>query len=632
MEKSISSPLIQAANKIVNIDRSASGIKKSQRTYQDFLRFMDIETQKLAAIKFDDRKLKKALRANVNTTFGNAGNLLSGLASGVLDAGSFVGDFFGRGKKSDSPKAGKPINKGGRIRISGVRALGVLTPLLAGLDFAQGLSEGESVGKAGAGAAGSAAGGIAGAAAGGALAGAITAGMIGQGLVPIPGLGFVLGAAVGGLGAFAGGYLADRAYEGVTGEGKDKTTIKLKQEEKRQKQLAVEAVSKITFSEVLDKFDSVVTQFERSSLLGSFGETGETSKDTEESMSGDSEILEDDQYGDRDSSSSELGGSMQDLEASGGSLPSSKLGSKYGMRFHPIYKTNRMHKGNDYPMPQGTAVSVIQPGKVANAGFVDNGYGNQVKVDHPGGVSSFYAHLSSVNVSPGQNIAPGTVIGKVGSTGTSTGPHLHFEVDVGGKTRVDPTPYQDRIFRFGGNVRVKPGVKPKQNMAGQQTGQQTTAPISNQDLSKMSTDKLKGMLDPTKTGASNPAVFSAATKTREDAKLQGLTGEDLERKVLISSIEAAQKSGQSFASPQPTVYPSSTLQRTIPQQIQQYPVYNLPQSSITLIPILQGGNNQAPMVISSPGGTETVILPGPTEGQVLNSLMKNILLTSLSAT
>lgn len=631
MEKSISSPLLQVANKIVNIGSSTSGMKKSQKTYQDFLRFMEIETQQLAAIKFDDRKVKKALRANITSTFGNAGNLLSGLASGALDAGSFVGDFFGRGKKPDSPKAGKPIKKGGRVRISGVRALGVLTPLLAGLDFAQGLSQGESVGKAGAGAAGSAVGGIAGAAAGGALAGTITAGMIGQGLVPIPGLGFVLGAAVGGLGAFAGGYLADRAYEGVTGEGKDKTTIKLKQEEKKQKQLAVEAVSKITFSEVLDKFDSVVTQFEKSSLLSSFSESGETSKDVKESVSEDGEIPQDDQYGDRDSSPSNLGGEMQDLEASGGSLPSSKLGSKYGMRFHPIHKTNRMHKGNDYPMSQGTAVSVIQPGRVANAGFVDNGYGNQVKVDHPGGVSSFYAHLSSVNVSPGQNIAPGTVIGKVGSTGSSTGPHLHFEVDVGGKT-VDPTPYQDRIFRFGGNVRVKPGVKPKQNMAGQQTGQQTTAPISNQDLSKMSTDKLKGMLDPTKTGASSPAVFSAATKAREDAKLQGLTGEDLERKVLISSIEAAQKSGQSFVSPQPTVYPTSSVQQTIPQQIQQYPVYNLPQSSITLIPILQGGNNQAPMVISSPGGTETIVLPGPTEGQVLNSLMKNILLTSLSAT
>jgi murein DD-endopeptidase MepM/ murein hydrolase activator NlpD len=631
MEKPISSPLLEAANKIVNLDRSASVMKKTQRNYQDFLRFMDIETQQLAGIKFNDKKLKKALKANVTSTFGNAGNLLSGLASGALDAGSFVGDFFGGGKKQPSPKSGKTIPKGGRVRISGVRALGVLTPLLAGLDFAQGLSQGESVGKAGAGAAGSAAGGIAGAAAGGALAGAITAGMIGQGLVPIPGLGFVLGAAVGGLGAFAGGYLADRAYEASTKEGKQKTTVKLKQQEQRQKQLAIEATTKVTFSEVLDKFDKVVTQFERTTSLGTFGATDKSSKDTNKQVSESEEILENDQYGDRDTTSSGLGGTMQDLEASGGSLPSSKLGSKYGMRSHPIRGGMRMHRGNDYPMPAGTPVSVIQPGVVANSGFVRNGYGNQVKVDHPGGISSFYAHLNSVNVKPGQQITPGTVIGTVGSTGQSTGPHLHFEVDVNGKT-TDPTPYQDRVFRFGGNVRVKPTVKPQQNVAGKDVNQQQTQPTSTQDLSKMSTDKLRGMLDPTKTGASDPTVFSAATKAREDAKLQGLSGEDLERKVLISSIEASQKSGQSYISPPPPVYPAPTIQRTIPQQIQQYPVYNLPQSSITLIPISQGGNNQTPMVISSPGGTETIVLPGPTEGQVLNSLMKSILLTSLSST
>jgi len=631
MEKSISSPLLEAANKIISLDRSASVMRKTQRNYQDFLRFMDIETQQLKDIKFDDKKLKKALKANVTSSFGNAGNLLSGLASGALDAGSFVSDFFGRDKKQPSPKAGKTIPKGGRVRISGVRALGVLTPLLAGLDFAQGLSQGESAGKAGAGAAGSAAGGIAGAAAGGALAGAITAGMIGQGLVPIPGLGFVLGAAVGGIGAFAGGYLADRAYEAATGEGKEKTKVRLKQEEEKQKRIAIEATSKVTFSEVLDKFDSVVSEFQRASSLGTFGATDETSRDTEKQTSESDEVMENDQYGDRDTSGSELGGTMQELEASGGSLPSSKLGSRYGMRKHPISGVMRMHRGNDYPMSSGTPVSVIQPGVVANAGFVRNRYGNQVKVDHPGGVSSFYAHLNSVNVKPGQQITPGTVIGTVGSTGQSTGPHLHFEVDVNGKT-TDPTPYQDRVFRFGGNIRVKPGVKPQQNIAGKDVNQQQTQPTYTQDLSNMSTDKLRGMLDPTKTGVSNREVFSAATKAREEGKTQGLSGEDLERKVLISSVEASQKSTQSYISSPQSVSPALTIQKTIPQQIQQYPTYNLPQSSITLIPISQGGNNQTPMVISSPGGTETIVLPGPTEGQVLNSLMKNILLTSLSAT
>jgi len=69
------------------------------------------------------------------------------------------------------------------------------------------------------------------------------------------------------------------------------------------------------------------------------------------------------------------------------------------------------------------------------------------------------------------------------------------------------------------------------------------------------------------------------------------------------------------------------------QQISQYPVYNLGQSSVTLIPITQNTGGQAPMVVSSPGGgTQTIVMPGPTEGQVLNSLFKKMLLTSLSAT
>jgi hypothetical protein len=81
------------------------------------------------------------------------------------------------------------------------------------------------------------------------------------------------------------------------------------------------------------------------------------------------------------------------------------------------------------------------------------------------------------------------------------------------------------------------------------------------------------------------------------------------------------------------IQPTSTQLVVIPQQIQQYPSYNMPQSSVTLIPILSGNGNQKPVVISTPnGGSQTVVVSGPSEGQVLNSLYKNILLTSLSAT
>jgi len=166
---------------------------------------MSVEVKNIEAIKLpDDKKIKKLANINVTSTFGSAGSLLSSLASGALDVGGLVGDFFGGRKKN--PKAGKPIPKGTKIKIPGVRGLPIISTALAGLDFAQGISEGESVGKAGAGALGSAAG-----AAGGALAGTALAGVIGQALVPIPGLGFVLGAGVGALGGMAGGWLADRA-------------------------------------------------------------------------------------------------------------------------------------------------------------------------------------------------------------------------------------------------------------------------------------------------------------------------------------------------------------------------------------------------------------------------------------
>lgn len=629
-ENPLKSPLLEAFNNIVNINRSRSQMRSTQQSYNQFLKFMDVEIKNIESIKLpEEKEIKKLSNINITSTFGSAGNLLSSLASGALDLGGFIGDFFGGKKKN--PKSLKPTSKATKLKIPGVRGLPIISAALAGLDFAQGISEGESVGKAGAGALGSAAG-----AAGGALAGTALAGLIGQALVPIPGLGFVLGAGVGALGGMAGGWLADRAYEAATGEGgvKEKTKARLKQQEQQQK-ISAASLTQVTLPQVLDKFESVVVQFERSVSLGTFGPT-ESSLDSE-SQGFDSEVMENDQYGDRDISASSIEGSMQDLEASGGSLPSSKLTSRYGMRKHPILGYNKMHMGNDYPMPVGTPVSVVQPGVVANAGFRNNGYGNQVKVDHPGGVSSFYAHLDSVNVQPGQQISPGTVIGKVGSTGQSTGPHLHFEVDVNGKT-TDPTPYQDKIFRFGGNVKVKSSVKPQQNMAGQPVAsqQQGQSTKTQQELSKMSTDQLRGMLDSTKTATSNPIVLQAASKAREDAKIKGIMGDDLEKLVLIASIQAAQQNSSSGVLPSSTVVPVPSMQQTIPQQIEQYPDYNLSQSSITLIPMMiggGGGSQQRPIVIAgSAGGGGTTVMPPIPEGQVLNSLFKTILLTNLSGT
>lgn len=97
------------------------------------------------------------------------------------------------------------------------------------------------------------------------------------------------------------------------------------------------------------------------------------------------------------------------------------------------------HPGQDIRAERGTAVVAAAAGTVLSAGW-QNGYGQTVEVDHGGGLTTRYAHLSKIEVAAGQQIARGDVVGRVGSTGRSTGPHLHYEVRVGGEA-VNPRAY-----------------------------------------------------------------------------------------------------------------------------------------------------------------------------------------------
>jgi murein DD-endopeptidase MepM/ murein hydrolase activator NlpD len=101
--------------------------------------------------------------------------------------------------------------------------------------------------------------------------------------------------------------------------------------------------------------------------------------------------------------------------------------SGYGMRFHPVLGYTRMHQGIDYGAVYGTPIHAATDGIVSFAGW-HGGHGNMVKLNHAGGLGTGYAHMSRIAVSPGARVSQGQIIGYVGSTGLSTGPHLHFEV------------------------------------------------------------------------------------------------------------------------------------------------------------------------------------------------------------
>lgn len=117
-------------------------------------------------------------------------------------------------------------------------------------------------------------------------------------------------------------------------------------------------------------------------------------------------------------------------------LDQAKATSAFAVRMHPLLQRLREHRGIDYSAPHGTPVRVVGDGQVTFAGW-QGGFGNVIYVDHGSNRVTLYAHLSKINVQPGQRVERGQLIGAVGATGWATGPHLHFEFRVGG-VHVDP--------------------------------------------------------------------------------------------------------------------------------------------------------------------------------------------------
>jgi peptidoglycan hydrolase FlgJ len=129
---------------------------------------------------------------------------------------------------------------------------------------------------------------------------------------------------------------------------------------------------------------------------------------------------------------------------------SGQVSSAYGWRTDPFNGRARFHSGVDIAAAYGREVPAVGDGRVVFAGE-QGGYGNTVVVEHAGGVRTRYAHLSSVQVSEGQDVASGTVVGRVGSSGRSTGPHLHFEVLQDGRA-VDPAV---AATRYAGQLKLE---------------------------------------------------------------------------------------------------------------------------------------------------------------------------------
>ncbi len=132
----------------------------------------------------------------------------------------------------------------------------------------------------------------------------------------------------------------------------------------------------------------------------------------------------------------------------------SRISSNFGLRLHPILNVRRMHEGTDYAAVAGTPVRSVADGTVLGAIYNPGGYGNMVEIRHINGIVSRYGHLRAFarDIRSGARVSQGQTIGYVGMTGLATGPHLHFEILVGGRQtdprialrRADGTPLDKR--------------------------------------------------------------------------------------------------------------------------------------------------------------------------------------------
>ncbi|SIS69574.1 Murein DD-endopeptidase MepM and murein hydrolase activator NlpD, contain LysM domain [Filimonas lacunae] len=145
----------------------------------------------------------------------------------------------------------------------------------------------------------------------------------------------------------------------------------------------------------------------------------------------------------------EIDGMLKDKEKLLAAIPAiqpvsnkdlNRIASGFGYRVDPVYKVTKFHAGLDFTAPQGTPIYATADGVIKEANFNAGGYGNHVVINHGYGYETLYGHMYKIKAKPGDHVRRGEVIGYVGSTGKSTGPHCHYEVHRSGE-RVDPVYY-----------------------------------------------------------------------------------------------------------------------------------------------------------------------------------------------
>lgn len=593
----VSSPLSIASNNIVKLSvRKETPLPKVKEQFNDFARFLNLNVKQLDQIKLPSkRKIRDISNINIVNNFGSAGNLLSNLLSGALDLGSFITGFFpGKGNKVGSPsRISKPKISpkvvGNKLRLSGVRGIPVVNALFAGLDFATGLSEGESVGKAASGA-------------GGSLVGSLLGGAIGQALIPIPGLGFVLGSAAG---SFLGGWTGDRIYESISGDEENKSLEesqrqKLKKQEERQKSSIRRPDSRsfILFNKVLERFNESVSKFENFSLdIGNFILGNSYNPYNEPSSYPDFPNSDVDMYEgpvDGDTFFPLPGG---DVGTRGNISP--------GQAFGAPRKGGRVHQGLDmthHDGPLDAPVVAFKTGKVIWASPTGS-YESGLMIDHGNGIKTKYFHITPM-VKTGDIVYGGQKIARLFPAGNQT--HLHFEVHKSG-TPNDPMNFGLR--RGGSAIRLPSPLsieKAKENHKRR---------ISDSNVEAVSS------------GVNLYPIQSDLNQSQSRSMNQSVVGS--------SGIVLPQENNM-----QPNLNNIATQQSRTIQNIQTYPSYSNNQSYIferhTIINSGGSQNSRMKPTIQSSGGSSSSggykALDGDVNGlQVLNSLMKNILLTSLSS-